>query len=94
MSGQAASASARPSGVVTSQHTDPTSPVATALTSATAWSSVSRVRPFRVTCTPSRASAVAQPLPRPLLDAHTSARRPAIPMSIVVAPVATCSAPV
>src|SRR3954452_13950303 len=36
-----------------------------------------------VTFTPSRARAIAQPLPSPLLAAHTSACRPLMPRSIV-----------
>ena len=42
--------------------------------------------PVSVTCTPSAASAIAQARPKPLLDAHTIARRPLIPRSTVSLP--------
>jgi hypothetical protein len=40
-------------------------------------------RAVMTTFTPSRASAIAQPLPRPFEAAHTKAVRPRIPSSIV-----------
>jgi hypothetical protein len=84
--GQAASAAARPSGVVMSAATNRIA-VPWGLTfpsSAAVASSASRPRATIVTCTPSFASASAQPRPRPLLAAHTSACFPAMPRSIVV----------
>jgi len=48
--------------------------------------SASAPRAVSVTCTPSAASAMAQARPNPLLDAHTSARRPLIPRSTVSLP--------
>ena len=54
--------------------------------SAAVFASASAPRAVRVTCTPSPASAMAQARPKPLLDAHTIARRPLIPRSTVSLP--------
>ena len=82
--GQAASAAARPAGVVMSHATHCTGRPAIAPISAAVRCTSASVRATIVTSTPARASASAQPRPRPLLAAHTSARRPAIPRSIVI----------
>src|SRR5271163_3534367 len=85
-SGQAASAAARPASVVMSPAAVITLlPVAVRI-SAAVCSSVSAVRAVIVTVTPSRANAIAQARPRPLLAAQTSARLPFKPMSIVGSP--------
>ena len=47
----------------------------------------SALRELIVTFAPSRASAIAQAFPRPLLDAQTMAERPRIPRSISTSPV-------
>src|SRR5215468_3609726 len=81
--GQAASTCLRPSSVVTSTATGVTfTPVFLRISSAVASSSL-LVRALITRSTPSCASAMAQPLPRPLLAAHTIALRPLMPMSIV-----------
>ena len=81
-SGQAASTAARPTGVVMSAATAVTAtPVARRISSAVA-SSGPALRELITTSTPSRASAMAQPLPSPWLDAHTIALRPLMPRSI------------
>src|SRR5918996_2995677 len=80
--GQAASAAARPSGVVMSPATVlTTAPVSRAIWSAAA-SSAAWLRAVIVTATPFRASARAQPRPSPLLAAQTRAFLPAMPRSI------------
>jgi len=80
--GHAASAAARPSGVVMSPATVVTFvPVALRISSAVA-SSDSRPRAMITSSTPSRASDIAQPLPSPLDAAHTSAVLPRIPSSM------------
>ena len=81
--GQAASACARPSGVVMSPATATTfAPVLFLISSAVA-SSASLPRAVMTRFTPSRARAMAQPLPRPFDAAQTSAFLPLIPMSMV-----------
>ena len=86
-SGQASSAAARPSGVVMSPATAVTlTPVLALRISSAVFFSASAPRAVSVTCTPSRASAMAQARPRPLLDAQTMARRPLIPRSTVSLP--------
>ncbi len=80
--GQAASAAARPSGVVMSPATATTlAPVLFRISSAVA-SSASLPRAVMTRLTPSRASACAQPLPRPFDAAHTSAVFPLMPRSM------------
>ena len=80
--GQAASSLARPSGVVTSQAMAVTlAPVSLRISSAVA-SSASAPRAEITSSTPSPASARAQPLPRPLLEAQTIALRPLMPISM------------
>ena len=79
--GQAASSALRPASVVTSQTTGvtltprPASSLAVAL-------SASAPRAQIVTSTPSRASACAQPLPRPFEAAQTIAFLPLMPRSM------------
>src|SRR5664279_4307706 len=81
--GQAASAAARPTSVVMSPTTVRTSPPApNARSSRAVASRTSPPRAVMTTFTPSLASAVAQPLPSPLLAAQTSAHLPLIPRSI------------
>src|SRR5689334_3758405 len=80
--GHAASARARPSAVVMSHATQATGRPASCPISSAACATSCSVREQIVTSTPSRASASAQPRPSPLLAAHTSARRPAMPRSI------------
>ena len=80
--GQAASAAARPSGLVMSHATHATRRPAMAPISSAACRSVLSVRARIVTSTPSRAKASAQPRPRPLLAAQTSAFLPAMPRSM------------
>src|SRR5262245_15385087 len=84
--GHAASAAARPSAVVMSPATARTSPLPSARNCAAACSSASAPRAVITTFTPSLTSAAAQPLPSPLLEAHTSAHLPAIPKSIASPP--------
>ena len=80
--GQAASAAARPSDVVMSPTTVLTlTPCALRIASAVA-SSASLPRAVITRFTPSRASAIAHPMPSPLLPAHTSAVLPRIPRSM------------
>src|SRR3954469_2105888 len=87
-SGQAFSAASRPAGVVMSPATSVTVTPGLALRiSSAAFARTSAPRAVIVTCTPSAASAAAQARPNPLLDAHTSARRPLIPRSTVLLPV-------
>src|SRR3954449_988541 len=87
-SGQAFSAASRPAGVVMSPATSVTVTPGLALRmSSAALARTSAPRAVIVTCTPSAASAAAQARPNPLLDAHTSARRPLIPRSTVLLPV-------
>ena len=69
----AASAAARPSGVVMSAATAVTLAPAALRISAAVASSASPPRATMTRSTPSRASAKAQPLPIPLLAAQTSA---------------------
>src|SRR5437588_4333871 len=86
-SGQAFSAASRPPGVVMSPATSVTVTSGCNLRiSAAVFASASAPRAVNVTCTPSAASAIAQARPRPLLDAHTIARRPLIPRSTVSLP--------
>ena len=81
--GAAASAAARPSGVVMSPATATTCTAGfNARNSAAVASSASRPRAVMTTFTPSPTSACAQPLPSPLLAAHTSAHLPAMPRSM------------
>ena len=83
-SGQAFSAASRPADVVMSPATSVTVTPGLALRiSAATLASASAPRAVMVTCTPSAASAAAQARPNPLLEAHTSARRPLIPRSTV-----------
>src|SRR4051794_23344301 len=82
-SGHAASTCLRPSSVVTSTATAVTfTPCFLRISSAVA-SSSDLVRALMTRSTPSPASAIAQPLPRPLLAAQTIALRPLMPMSIL-----------
>src|SRR4029078_8946047 len=82
--GQAASAAARPASVAISAVTGVTSTtVARRIYSAVA-SRGPGVRATITRFTPSRAKAAAQALPNPLLAAHTTARRPAIPRSMIL----------
>jgi len=81
--GHAASAAARPSGVVMSQATAVTDTFDAARISSAVSSSVARVRATITRFTPSAASACAQPRPSPLLAAQTSAVFPSMPRSIV-----------
>ena len=86
-SGQAFSAASRPAGVVMSPATSVTvTPGLNLRISAAVFASASAPRAVNVTCTPSAASAIAQARPKPLLDAHTMARRPLIPRSTVSLP--------
>src|SRR3954466_8558464 len=86
-SGQAFSAASRPSGVVMSPATSVMVTPGLALRiSAAVFASVSAPRAVSVTWTPSAASAIAQARPKPLLDAHTMARRPLIPRSTISLP--------
>src|SRR5205807_8472414 len=86
-SGQAFNAASRPAGVVMSPATSVTVTPGCALRiSAAVFASASSPRAVSVTFTPSAASAVAQARPKPLLDAHTMARRPLIPRSTVSLP--------
>src|SRR6185503_14611009 len=86
-SGQAASTCLRPSSVVTSTATAVTfTPCFLRISSAVA-SSSDLVRALITRSTPSPASAMAQPLPKPLLAAQTIALRPLMPISMCVAPV-------
>ena len=80
--GQAASNADRPSSVVTSATTGVAEPPPAAAMSAAARSSVSSWRAQIQTLTPSAASAIAQALPSPLLDAQTIALFPVIPRSM------------
>src|SRR6187455_1912145 len=84
--GQAASAAARPASVVMSPATARTSPRPSARSSPAVASSASAPRAVITTLTPSFASAIAQPLPSPLLAAQTSAHLPSIPSSIASSP--------
>ena len=59
-----------------------TSPPPSARNSAAVASSASAPRAVTTTFTPSRTSAAAQPFPRPLLAAQTSAHLPAMPRSM------------
>ena len=81
-----ANTAARPSAVVMSAATCSTDTsfgrCGSASSRCTAASSASAPRATRRTCTPSRASACAQPKPNPLLAPHTSAHLPAMPKSI------------
>ncbi len=80
--GQAASASARPAGVVMSPVTAVTfTPQAPRISAAVA-SSASRPRAVITSSTPSRASDSAHPLPSPLEAPQTSAVRPRMPRSM------------
>ena len=86
-SGQAFSTASRPAGVVMSPATSVTVTPGWALRiSSAVFFSASAPRAVTVTWTPSLASAMAQARPRPLLDAHTMARRPLIPRSTVSLP--------
>src|SRR4029077_16840295 len=81
-SGQAASTCLRPASVVTSTAIGVTfTPCFLRISSAVA-SSSALVRALITRSTPSSASAMAQPLPSPLLAAQTIALRPLMPMSI------------
>ena len=80
--GQAASAPARPAGVVMSPTTGVTLLPLMRAISAAAASSASLVRAVIVTRAPFLAKASAQPRPSPLLAAHTSAVLPAMPRSM------------
>src|SRR6185312_10601038 len=81
-SGHAASTCLRPSSVVTSTATGITfTPCFLRISSAVASSSL-LVRALITRSTPSPASAMAQPLPKPLLAAQTIALRPLMPMSM------------
>src|SRR6185312_2340888 len=83
-SGQAASSLAWPSGVERSAATAVTlTPVALAISCAVA-SRRAESRPLTTTSQPASASARAQALPSPRLDAQTMALRPAIPRSMGV----------
>jgi hypothetical protein len=82
-SGHAARTAALPAGVVMSPGTGVARPPAARIAAAVA-SSASTPRAVMNTCTPSRASASAQPRPSPLLAAHTIAFLPASPRSICV----------
>ena len=85
-SGQAASTCLRPASVVTSTAIGVTfTPVFLRISSAVA-SSSALVRALITRSTPSSASAMAQPLPNPLLAAQTIALRPLMPMSIASLP--------
>ena len=81
-SGVSARAMLRPASVVMSHAIALTLPPAISRISATAVSRVLESRPFSHTLTPSAASAFAQPLPRPLLDAQIRAFLPLSPSSI------------
>src|SRR5260221_9842190 len=82
--GHAASAAARPASVVMSPGTAVTLvPVASRISFAVRSRSAA-VRAVITSSTPSRASAMAQPLPKPLLAAHTIARLPRMPNSMVL----------
>ena len=82
-SGTAASAAARPSGVVMSHATQRTGrPAFAPISSAVRCSTSASVRATIVTSQPASASACAQPRPSPLLAAQTSARLPAMPRSM------------
>src|SRR5438132_612151 len=86
-SGQAFNAASRPAGVVMSPATSVTVTPGCALRiSAAVFANASAPRAVSVTFTPSAASAIAQARPKPLLDAHTMARRPLIPRSTVSLP--------
>src|SRR6478735_8512534 len=86
--GQAFRAASRPAGVVMSPATLVTVTPGLALRiSAAVFASASAPRAVSVTWTPSLASCMAQARPKPLLDAHTMARRPLIPRSTVFTPV-------
>src|SRR5215216_4220929 len=85
-SGQAASTCLRPASVVTSTAIGVTfTPVFLRISSAVA-SSSTLVRALITKSTPSCASAMAQPLPSPLLAAQTIALRPLMPISIASLP--------
>ncbi len=90
-SGQAASAAARPDSLVMSPATVRMSAPVSARIAAAVSSSADAVRAVMVTATPSRASAVAQPRPSPLLAAQTKARLPAKPKSMSAVPAPTRS---
>ena len=81
-SGQIARTLARPSGVVMSVATVVTLTPVSARIAAAAASSASCPRASITSSTPSRASCWAQPKPKPLLEAHTIARRPRMPKSM------------
>ena len=85
-SGQAASTCLRPSSVVTSTATAVTFTPYFFLISSAGASSSDLVRALMTRSTPSPASAMAQPLPSPLLAAQTMALRPLMPISICVSP--------
>src|SRR5690242_9820797 len=92
-SGHAARTCLRPSSVVTSTATAVTfTPYFLRISSAVA-SSSDLVRALITRSTPSPASAVAQPLPRPLLAAQTIALRPLMPISIASTPLLADSGP-
>ena len=89
--GQAASSALRPASVVTSQTTGVTfTPLAPSSLAVALRASAPRAQ--IVTSTPSRASAWAQPLPRPLEAAQTIAFLPLMPRSMVVSSRARCFA--
>ena len=81
-SGHAARTCLRPSSVVTSTATAVTFTPYFFLISSAVASSSDLVRALITRSTPSPASAMAQPLPSPLLAAQTIALRPLMPMSI------------
>src|SRR5262245_2673223 len=81
-SAQASNNAARPSLVVTSATTAVTLPPVSLRISSAVARTASTPRAEMPPSAPSRDRALAQALPRPLLAAHTMARRPAIPRSI------------
>ena len=86
--GQAASSASRTSSRPISPATGRTSMAGLRARNASAvLSSTSALRELMARLTPSLASASAQPRPNPLLAAHTTAQRPAIPRSIPCTPV-------
>ena len=82
----AASTLARPSSLVMSAAMASTSTPYLSLISLAAACNGPSVRAFITRCTPSAAKASAHPRPNPFDDAHTSARFPAIPVSIANSP--------
>src|SRR5215831_6565508 len=84
--GHALSAAARPASVVMSPGTAVTLAAVASRISLAVFSRSAAVRAVMTSSTPSRASAMAQPLPKPLLAAHTIARLPRMPKSMVPSP--------